>query len=185
MSEQRTADAVPAHFAAAWEQDTRTPLPLEGDERELLTRYLDHYRETLLLKCTGVPTEALSQRVVPPSGLSLHGLLRHLAGVERWWFRIQLAGEKLPLLYYSDDDPDQDFDSLDGDPAEALAVWRAECARSREIVASMELDAAGVHARTGRPVTCRRVLIGLIAEYAQHCGHADLLRERIDGAVGR
>ncbi|MGP3973298.1 DinB family protein [Streptomyces sp. 8N114] len=184
MAEEQTGGGVPIALAPQWADDTREPLPLVGDERELLTRYLDRYRETLLLKCTGVPPEALSERSVPPSGMSLHGLLRHLAGVERWWFRIQFAGEELPLLYYSDDDPDQDFDALDGDPAEALAVWRAECERSREIVAAAELDATGTHARTGRPVSLRRVLIDMIAEYAQHCGHADLLRERIDGATG-
>ncbi|MBQ0866835.1 DinB family protein [Streptomyces smyrnaeus] len=184
MSEPSAAGSMPTVFAEEWANGPREPLPLVGDERELLTRYLDHYRETLLLKCTGLPPESLSERTVPPSGLTLHGLLRHLAGVERWWFRIQLAGETVPLLYYSDDDPDQDFDSLDGDPAEALAVWRAECARSREIAAAMELDATGTHARTGRPVSLRRVLIHLLAEYAQHCGHADLLRERIDGATG-
>ncbi|WP_431982579.1 DinB family protein [Streptomyces qinglanensis] len=184
MSEQSAAGAMPTAFSVPWADGTREPLPLVGDERELLTRYLDHYRETLLLKCTGVPAEALSERAVPPSGLTLHGLLRHLAGVERWWFRIQLAGEDVPLLYYSDDDPDQDFDSLGGDPAEALAVWRAECARSREIVAARDLDATGTHARTGDPVSVRRVLLHQIGEYARHCGHADLLRERIDGATG-
>ncbi|MGP3985597.1 DinB family protein [Streptomyces sp. 3N207] len=184
MADEHAVDGAPVAFAAQWADDTREPLPLVGDERELLTRYIDWYRETLLLKCTGVPPEALSERTVPPSGMSLHGLLRHLAGVERWWFRIQFAGEELPLLYYSDDDPDQDFDALDGDPAEALTVWRAECERSREIVAAAELDATGTHARTGRPFSLRRALIHMIAEYAQHCGHADLMRERIDGATG-
>ncbi|NSC23397.1 DinB family protein [Streptomyces albus subsp. chlorinus] len=184
MTRQRATGPLPAAFAETWEQDTRAPLPLVGDEREVLTRYLDRYRETLVLKCSGLAPEALSERTVPPSGLSLHGLLRHLAAVERWWFRIQLAGEDAPPLYYSDDDPEQDFDSLDGDPAEALAVWRAECARSREIAASMDLEATGVHARTGEPVSLRRILVHMIAEYAQHCGHADLLRERIDGATG-
>lgn len=184
MRDPRPARTTPAVFSPTWAQDTRAPLPLVGGARELLTGSLDQHRETLQLKCEGLPAEALSRRAVPPSGLSLHGLLRHLAGVERWWFRIQLAGEDVPLLYYSDDDPDQDFGSLDEDPARALAVWRAECARSREIAAAMELDATGTHARSGQPVSLRRVLIHLIAEYARHCGHADLLRERIDGATG-
>ncbi|MBO8195455.1 DinB family protein [Streptomyces oryzae] len=184
MTEEQAVGGAPVALAARWPDDTREPLPLVGDERELLTRYLDWYRETLLLKCTGVPPEALSERTVPPSAMSLHGLVRHLAAVERWWFRIQLAEEEVPLLYYSDDDPDQDFGSLEGDPAEALAAWRAECERSREITAAMALDATGTHARTGRPVSLRRVLIHMIAEYAQHCGHADLLRERTDGATG-
>lgn len=117
--------------------------------------------------------------------MSLHGLLRHLSGVERWWFRIQFAGEEVPLLYYTDDDPDQDFDSLDGDVAEAFEVWRAECRRSREIVAAASsLEDTGTHLGSGQPVSLRRIMIGMIAEYARHDGHADLLRERIDGATG-
>jgi hypothetical protein len=156
-----------------------------GDDREILTAYLDWHRQTFELKCAGVPPARLSERGVPPSGLSLHGLVRHLAGVERWWFRVQFAGEDVPLLYYSDDDPDQDFDDLDGDVAEALAVWRAECDRSRQIVAdASSLDQTGTHKATGNPVSLRRVLVQLIAEYARHNGHADLLRERIDGATG-
>ena len=89
------------------------------------------------------------------------------------------------MLYYSDDDPSQDFDDLDGDVAEALAVWRAECERSREIVArAASLDETGTHAATGNAVSLRRIMVHLIAEYARHNGHADLLRERIDGATG-
>jgi Protein of unknown function (DUF664) len=173
-----------ANYSPVWQDDTRAAPPLVGDEREILTAYLDWHRETLALKCAGVPAGRLSERSVPPSGLSLHGLLRHLAGVERWHFQIQFAGENPPMLYYSDDDPNQDFDSLDGDPAEALAVWRRECERSRQIVAAHSLDDTGIQQRTGKPVVLRRILVGLIAEYARHTGHADLLRERIDGATG-
>jgi hypothetical protein len=116
---------VPAeNYAPTWAGDTRTTPPLAAGERETLTAYLEWHRQTFELKCAGVPSERLSDRGVPPSGLSLHGLVRHLAGVERWWFRIQFAGEDVPLIYYSDDDPNQDFDRLDGDVAEALAVWR-------------------------------------------------------------
>jgi hypothetical protein len=132
-----------------------------------------------------VPAERLSEQGVPPSTLSLHGLIRHLAGVERWWFRLQFAGEDVPMLYYSDDDPDQDFDSLDGDPLEAVAVWRGEVARSREITAAAQsLDVTGTKFRTGEPISLRYILVNMIAEYGRHLGHADLLRERIDGAVG-
>ncbi len=163
----------------------RADPPLVGDEREVLTTYLDYHRRTFELKCEGVPLDRLSERAVPPSGLTLHGLARHLAGVERWWFRIQFAGEDLDLLYYADDDPNMDFDRLDGDPLAVLAAWRAECDASRRIVAATEsLDATGTHALTGNPVSLRRVLVLMIAEYARHNGHADLLRERIDGAVG-
>ncbi|MEZ0073906.1 hypothetical protein ABH927_003260 [Planotetraspora sp. GP83] len=178
---------IPAeNYAPMWAEDTRTAPPLVGDEREILTAYLDWHRTTFELKCSGVPLERLSDKGVPPSGLSLHGLLRHLAGVERWWFRKQFAGEDVPLLYYSDDDPDQDFETLNGDVTEALAVWRAECERAREIVAAVpSLDQTGLHFASGQPISLRRILVDMIAEYARHNGHADLLRERIDGAAGR
>jgi uncharacterized damage-inducible protein DinB len=177
---------IPAdNYAQPWAADTRVGPPLVGDEREILTGYLDWHRETFALKCSGLPAERLSEKGIPPSGLSLHGLLRHLAGVERWWFRQQFAGEDLPFLYYSDDEPDQDFESLDGDIAEAFAVWRAECERSREVVANVSsLDETGIQKSSGEPVAPRRILVHLIAEYARHNGHADLLRERIDGATG-
>ena len=173
------------NYAQSWTDDTRQDLPLVGDEREILTAYLDWHRETFALKCTGVPPERLSEMCIPPSTLSLHGLLRHLAATERWWFSRQFAGQDLPMLYYSDDDPSQDFESLDGDIDEAWSVWRAECDRSRKIVAATpSLDQTGTRARTGEPVSLRRILVSMIAEYARHDGHADLLRERIDGATG-
>jgi uncharacterized damage-inducible protein DinB len=175
----------PQNFAGVWPADERPAPPRAGTETEVLTAYLDWHRTTLEAKCTGLSPEQLSARAVPASALSLHGLVRHLAGVERWWFRIQFAGEDLPLLYYSDDDPDQDFDDLGGDPAEAFATWRAEVDRSREIVAAAgSLDATGTESRSGEPIQLRSVLVKLIAEYARHNGHADLLRESIDGATG-
>jgi hypothetical protein len=170
--------------AAVWPVPRTVTIPTTADERTMLTAYLEHYRETFELKCAGVGADALSRRSAPPSTMSLHGLARHLAAVERWWFAINFAGVELPMLYYSDDDPDQDFDSLDGDPIEALQVWRAECERSRHIVDSAEsLDAEG-RAGRNRPYSLRWLLLRMIAEYAQHDGHADLLREGIDGAVG-
>ena len=179
------ADIPEANFAQRWLDDTREPVPAVGSEREILTAFLDWYRATFEQKCAGVPAARLSEQGVPPSSMSLHGLLRHLTGNERWWFRIQFAGEDVPMLYYSDDDPDQDFDSLDGDVEEAMAAWRAECARSREIVAAAStLDATGIVKRTGEAISLRHILVSMIAEYARHDGHADLLRERIDGAVG-
>lgn len=174
----------PRHLSQGWAADTRPVLPKVGDEREILTAYLEWHRQTFELKCAGVAPEGLSEKILPPSGLSLHGLVRHLAGVERWWFRIQFAGEDLPLLYYSDDDPSQDFDELDGDVDAAFAVWRAECDRAREIVARSTLDQTGTVMTTGEPISLRSLLVDMIAEYARHNGHADLLRERIDGTTG-
>ncbi|MFE9659254.1 DUF664 domain-containing protein [Streptomyces sp. NPDC005955] len=177
--------AVPQHFAPRWNDDTRPAPPSVGGERETLVAVLDWHRATFALKCAGLSPEQLSERAVPPSGLSLHGLVRHLAGVERWWFRIQFTGEDVPLLYYSDDDPDQDFDRLDGDVEEAFAVWRRECEHSRQVTAAAaSLDETGIRKGTGEPVSLRRILVDLIAEYARHTGHADLLRERIDGSTG-
>jgi uncharacterized protein DUF664 len=159
--------------------------PPVADERTMLDAYLDFQRETLALKCTDVAGRKHSEQLVPPSGLSLHGLVRHLAGVERWWLHMQFAGDDVEILYYSDDDPNQDFDSLDGDFDEALAVWRAQVARSREIVAAAaSLDDTGTRFADGTAFSLRWVLLRLIAEYARHAGHADLLRERIDGSVG-
>lgn len=176
---------VPKAFSPKWESADRADPPLMGDEREILTAYLDWHRATFALKCAEVPIERLSDRGVPPSGLSLHGLVRHLAGVERWWFRIQFNGEEVPLLFYSDDDPEQDFDALDDDAEAAFALWREECELSRQIVAAApSLDATGTHLATGKPIVLRRIMVAMIAEYARHNGHADLLRERIDGATG-
>ncbi|WP_216205115.1 DinB family protein [Amycolatopsis aidingensis] len=174
----------PQNYSQQWTAGTRADVPRTGDEREILTTFLDWHRETFALKCADVDPERLSEQGVPPSGLSLHGLVRHLAGVERWWFRIQFAGESVPMLYYSDDDPEQDFDRLDGDVGEAFTVWRAECGRSREIVAGASLDRMGVTRRAGEPFSLRWLLVHMTTEYARHNGHADLLRERIDGATG-
>ncbi len=177
---------VPAeNFSPVWADDPRPPLPVTGSDRELLVAYLEHHRATFALKCSGVSDAELSRRSMPPSTLSLHGLLRHLTGVERWWFQINFAGDDVPMLHYSDDDPDQDFERLDGDLDHEWSAWRRECDRSREIVAAAaSLDAEGSRVRDGEPISLRGVLLKHVAEYAQHNGHADLLREGIDGATG-
>ncbi|MEP6697789.1 MAG: DinB family protein [Pseudonocardiales bacterium] len=173
------------NYSPAWSDDTRRPPSPMGDERAILTGFLDWHRETFALKCQGAPADRLAEKTVPPSGLSLHGLVRHLAGVERWWFRLQFAGENLPMLYYSDDDPGQDFEFADGNFADDFAVWRAECEVSRRIVTeAASLDETGTRKRDGQPFTLRWLLVDLIAEYARHDGHADLIRERLDGRIG-
>jgi hypothetical protein len=174
----------PENFSPVWADDPRPPLPLTGSDRELLVAYLEHHRATFALKCSGLSDAELSRRSMPPSTLSLHGLLRHLTGVERWWFQINFAGDDVPMLYYSDAEPDQDFERLDGDVAQAWEQWRQECERSREIVAAHDLDDMGTRVRDGAEFSLRSALLKMVAEYAQHNGHADLLREGIDGATG-
>lgn len=174
---------TPVVTSALWPVERAFVIPREADEMTMLTAQLEHNRESFELKCRGVPAQRMSERSAPPSTMSLHGLIRHLAGVERWWFAINFAGSDLPLLFYTDEDPDQDFDSLAGDPFEALELWLSECARSRLIVEASGLDDVGVVERGGR-YTLRWLMLRMITEYAQHAGHADLLREGIDGAVG-
>jgi uncharacterized damage-inducible protein DinB len=151
----------------------------------MLAGWLDYHRATLEMKCAGLTPDQLATRAVEPSTLSLLGLVRHMADVERAWFRRRLAGEDAPPLYFSDDDPDGDFDNLD--PAtvdEAFATWRAECARAREIAAALPSLDVMVTDRVGRQLSARWVLHHMVEEYARHNGHADLLRERIDGVTG-
>jgi hypothetical protein len=167
-----------------WADDTRTPTDPLGDERTALTGFLDYHRKTFELKCSGLTPQQMSERAVPPSSMSLHGLVRHLAGVERWWFRQNFAGEDVPILFYSDDDPGQDFDDLEGNVHDVFALWRDECERARQIVASSSLDDLAAHEGRRGPLKLRWVLLNMITEYARHNGHADLLRERIDGATG-
>jgi len=180
-----TLQPLPEASAPAKLADPARPdPPLLADEHTMLIAYLDFQRETLALKCAGVPGGKHSEALLPPSTLTLHGLVRHLAGVERWWLHLQFAGDDTGMLYYSDDDPEQDFESLDGDFDEAVAVWRAQVERSREIVAAAAPDDTGTRIQTGEAFSLRWVLLRLVAEYARHLGHADLLRERIDGATG-
>ena len=159
-------------------------LPRLADERTTLDAFLDWQRETFAWKCEGLTDDQLRERSAPPSTMSLLGLVRHLADVERGWFRRTLAGENVPWHFSSDADPDGDFDNVDAaDVAEAFSAWRDECERSREIAAARGLDAIGTH-RTGREVSLRWILNHMIEEYSRHNGHADLLRQRIDSTVG-
>lgn len=169
---------------ATWPAPRTVELPRHADELTSLTAYLDFYRETFELKCADVPADRMSEQSSPPSTMTLHGLARHLSGVERWWFAINFAGMDLPLLYYSDEDPEQDFEVTGGDPETALEVWREECDRSRRIVqTAASLDQVGARERNGS-FSLRWVILRMIGEYARHNGHADYLREAIDGRVG-
>ncbi|MGC5015295.1 DinB family protein [Streptosporangium sp. DT93] len=165
--------------------DKRIDPPFIADERSMLHSWLEWHRETLEVKCAGLTDEQLRLRSAEPSSISLLGLVRHMAEVERNWFRRILGGEDAPPFYYSDDDPDGDFDNLETSTAEeAFANWRAEIAHAREISITLPMDAIGRGQRRGKDVSLRWILIHMIEEYARHNGHADLVRERIDGATG-
>ena len=158
-----------------------------GGERATLVEYLRYQRLTLELKCGGLDAEQLARRSVPPSTMSLLGLVRHLADVERYWFRHVMSGADAPRRYRTDDEPDGDFDNAVADPAvveDAWRAWREEVAFAEEYAArTTDLDVTGAH-RTGL-VSLREVLVHMIEEYARHNGHADLIRESIDGSVGQ
>ena len=161
--------------------------PLLAGERESLRAFLDFHRATLALKCEGLTDEQLRRPASPPSTLSLLGLVRHMADVERWWFRIRAAGQDVPTLYDYSTDPDADHnDVADADPAEAFATLRAEIEAAREAVAGLPLEHTFQHRRgdTTHEVSLRWVYVHMIEEYARHNGHADLIRERIDGVTG-
>ncbi|MBV9256093.1 MAG: DinB family protein [Actinobacteria bacterium] len=164
----------------------RTEPPFRLDERTMLEAWLEYHRATLELKCEGLSVEQLREQSVPPSSLSLLGLVRHMAEVERAWFRRTLADEDVGYIYVSDDDEDADFDDVPtANPDEAFATWRAECDHARENAAAVDsLDAVGKRARRNGDVSLRWIYVHMIEEYARHNGHADLLRERIDGATG-
>lgn len=160
---------------------------LDG-ERATLLDYLRGYRLTLELKCADLDAAQLARRSVPPSTMSLLGLIRHMADVERNWFRRVMAHADAPPLYWSQDQADADWLGAVADPAvvaEAWQNWRAEVAFASEFVASAaDLDVKGTMP-DGTTIALREVLVHMIEEYARHCGHADLLRERIDGRVGQ
>jgi uncharacterized damage-inducible protein DinB len=164
--------------------DPRESGTASADERGTLLDYLRRYRLTLEMKCADLDATQLADRSVPPSTMSLLGLVRHLAEVERHWFRRALAGQRAPRLYCSEQDPDGDWNGAVADPEvvdRAWRDWRAEVAFAEEFVA----EATDLGALGATQVPLRDVLIHLIEEYARHCGHADLLRERIDGRVGQ
>ncbi|MDQ6710026.1 MAG: DinB family protein [Candidatus Dormibacteraeota bacterium] len=159
-------------------------LPRNADERTTLLQFLEWQRATLARKCEGLTDDQLRVKSAEPSTLSLLGLVRHLAEVERGWFRRTLASEDVSDQFITDADPDGDFNDLDSAPVEAVfAAWRAECERARQIVATRQLDDTG-RQRSGKAVSMRWILVHMIEEYSRHNGHADLLRERIDGATG-
>ena len=156
-----------------------------GDERAILSSYLDWHRQTLLFKCSGLTAEQLKRRSVEPSNLTLLGLVRHMAEVERWWFRRRAAGLDLTDLYCSEESPDGDFDDIDkADAEQDFATYLSECDLARAAVADLPLEHEFHHTRRDCDMSLRWAYLHMIEEYARHNGHADLLRERIDGVTG-
>jgi uncharacterized damage-inducible protein DinB len=190
MSDAETDSRLPERTFGWWDMfvhpddDPRTDGGPFDNERELFLAYLNDQRLTLTMKCSDLDPEQLARRSVEPSNLSLLGLVRHLAGVEQIWMRIRFAGEQVPRHYRSDEDPNGDFTGASGDPAlveDAWTTWRSECEYTDRLVhAAPDLDAVGVEGDQ-----LRETLLHLVEEYARHLGHADFLRERIDGRVGQ
>jgi hypothetical protein len=183
-----TADGKPS------DDDPREHRARLSDERTTLAESLRCLRLTLEMKCAGLDADAMARRSVEPSTMSLLGVVRHLAEVERATFRRMLAGQDVARLYCTDADRDGDFDGAVPDPAavaEAWTAWRAEVDFAERFVAGApSLDVTGddplnQHGSGGGSISLREVLVGMIEEYARHMGHVDLLRERIDGRVGQ
>jgi uncharacterized damage-inducible protein DinB len=159
--------------------------PLRAGERETLRAFLDYHRATLAMKCDGLSTDDLRRRSMPPSTLTLLGLVRHMAEVERTWFRRVIAHEDVPLVWSADGDFQVAYDASTATRSEAFEAWQAEVEHSRRIEREAEsLDVTGYQERWGEDVSLRLVMLHLIHEYARHNGHADFLREGIDGTVG-
>ncbi len=198
MAEDNAGEVVPERWNAlgadsdVWMDEAQDPrfesgAQVEG-ERATLLEYLRAYRLTMELKCAGLDAEQLARRSVPPSTMSLLGLVRHMADVERNWFRRVMAQADAPPLYWSQEVADADWVGAVADQAvvaDAWRAWREEVAFAEEFVeGSADLGVKGVM-RDGTAIALREVLVHMIEEYARHCGHADLLRERVDGRVGQ
>jgi Protein of unknown function (DUF664) len=190
MGSSRRADMFTADGKPS-DDDPRENGPRLGGERVTLAESLRRQRLTLELKCSDLDAEAMARRAVEPSTMSLLGLVRHLADGERGTFRVLMARQDVPRLFGSGDG---DFDGAVADPrvvAEAWDAWRAEVDFATRFVAGApSLDITGddpenQHGSGGGPMSLREALVGMIEEYARHMGHADLLRERIDGRLGQ
>ena len=170
------------------EDDPRSTEEQAVGEKAVLAEYLDHFRMTLDMKCEGLTPEQLATRSVPPSTMSLLGLVRHMARVEHHWFRRALEGHsELPRLYRTDEDPDLDFNGVE--PTEDAVVdawesWFREVTHARKVYAQYD-DLGQTFDYQGRQTEVRDIIVHMIEEYARHCGHADLLRECIDGRTGQ
>jgi hypothetical protein len=159
--------------------------PLTGSERETLRAFLDYQRSTLAMKCDGLSDDELRRQSMPPSQLTLLGLVRHMAEVERTWFRRVINRENISLVWSETEDYQSAYDASAATVTTAFEAWQAEIEHSRRIEARAgSLDLVGYQPRWDDEVSLRLVMIHVLLEYARHNGHADFLREAIDGAVG-
>ena len=176
-----TADGKPS------DDDPRENGPTLGDEHTTLVESLRCQRLTLEMKCSGLDAEAMARRSVEPSTMSLLGLVRHLAEVERTWFRRVLSQQDAPRLW-GPRRSDADWDGGVGEPGSvdaAWAAWRAEVAHAEQWLAAQDDMGRVIHDPERGDLSIRDVLVHMVEEYARHCGHADLLRECIDGRTGQ
>lgn len=174
-------------FASA-AYDPRHHGATRGERQNVLT-YLDNYRLTLEMKCQGLSPLQLSSRIVPPSDLSLLGLVRHMAGVEHNWFR-RVLGERLDLPRMWPEDPTGGFADVEATTeavADAWDAYRAEVEHARALTRDLPQEAMGIEVPLddSRNISVRAILVHMVEEYARHVGHADLLRERLDGRTGQ
>jgi uncharacterized damage-inducible protein DinB len=178
-------------YGGMWAQPDEDPRVAGDPVGELATirEYLSNYRHTLGMKCDDLSREQLATRSVPPSTMSLLGLIRHMARVEHHWFQRALQGHgDTPRLFWSADHDDLDFDDAVADPAvvqDAFAVWKSQIGAADRWLDQLTDLGATVRLPNGDEASVRDILIHMVEEYARHCGHADLLRECIDGRTGQ
>ena len=165
--------------------DNRVGPPSFGSEREMLRAFLDYHRATLAMKCDGLSDAELRKQSMPPSALSLLALVRHMAEVERTWFRRVFEDRDAPMVWSDKIDFQAAYDASASTRAEAFAAWEAEVETSRRIERAAEsLDLSGYQPRWEEDVSLRLVMVHVLLEYGRHNGHADFLREGVDGTVG-
>jgi uncharacterized damage-inducible protein DinB len=165
--------------------DNRVGPPNFAPERDMLRAFLDYQRATLAMKCDGLAADELRAASMPPSTLSLLALVRHMAEVERTWFRRAFEDSDAPMVWSGEVDFQAAFDNTGSSPEQAFKAWESEVEHSRRIErAAQSLDVAGYQPRWDEEVSLRMVMIHVLLEYGRHNGHADLLREAIDGTVG-
>ena len=156
-----------------------------GDERQVLRQFLDYQRATLAMKCQDLTDDELRRTAVPTSSLSLLGLVRHMAEVEREWFRHVIGGEDLPLVWSDVRDFQAAYDASSSTRAEAFGAWEQEVAASRRIEGALESwDVVVPVPRWEEDVSVRVIVVHVLTEYCRHNGHADLVREAVDGVTG-